>query len=296
MRPLVHDHVIANISEGYILLDSDRRLIDANHTAMRYFPELKKLLPGGPIAAASSFPRDILDWPYLNHEFPLQINETDEVILRAYISPIGRDGRVMCTSIILSEVTEPAVLKSEQEAKTTHDSVTNVLSHSTFFLYASLYFNLLLRMNQPITVMTLELDHFHRLNDQFGQLTSDDALRDIAAILKKRLRRTDLCGRYDQTKLCVFLPAASIKNARRLADRIRLTIAGHSFESQANPMHDPRQIRFFTGPSRTFRATVSIGLAELDSGKHFTLDELFTDADVALSMAKDSGHNTVVAI
>ena len=134
------------------------------------------------------------------------------------------------------------------------------------------------RRGGHVAVLMLDLDHFKQVNDRYGHAVGDAALRDVAAMLQGRLRRSDVACRYGGEEMLILMPDCSIADATARAEDLRNGVAGlHDGDGSALP-----------------RLTVSIGVATFpDNGR--TMEEVIRAADEALYAAKRGGRNRVVA-
>lgn len=106
------------------------------------------------------------------------------------------------------DVTQLHQLMNDLHEMATHDGLTGLLNRATFFRYAQRDFELARRAEQDISVLMLDIDFFKNVNDQHGHQCGDEVLSQVADILRERLRRTDICGRYGGEEFCVLLPGA----------------------------------------------------------------------------------------
>lgn len=124
-------------------------------------------------------------------------------------------------------------------------------------------------------LLILDIDHFKRVNDTYGHLVGDAALKALSNIMQINLRPHDLLVRYGGEEFAILLPDTGIAEARSVAERLRTMVA-------ANEIHSG---------DLAFKITVSIGIAAIHpEGK---LEECFGNADRALYRAKESGRNRV---
>ncbi len=134
-----------------------------------------------------------------------------------------------------------------------------------------------LRYAAPVSVALFDLDHFKRLNDSFGHPAGDAAIRRFGSILREAVRTSDLACRYGGEEFAVLFPETASRSALTVADRVRRTIEREDFVEDG----------------RSFRVTVSAGVADTaglaDGEKH----QLLFRADQALYDAKDEGRNRV---
>ncbi|MGL6244061.1 diguanylate cyclase [Pseudomonas sp.] len=123
----------------------------------------------------------------------------------------------------------------------------------------------------------LDLDHFKRINDNYGHLAGDKVLKIIANVLRKRLRGTDFIARFGGEEFVLLMPDTSLANGARLLDTLRGAI-------EACPFH-------FKGERVTI--TISMGFSAFKFGEHS--DQVLKRADQALYRAKNAGRNRVEA-
>lgn len=131
--------------------------------------------------------------------------------------------------------------------------------------------------NQPAYLIMLDLDNFKSLNDQFGHLTGDQALRIIANILKNKLRPSDMTVRFGGEEFVILLPRTEWAEAFAIAERLRQTIAEATIQDQGK-----RDIQM---------VTASLGVAPMQKGD--SLKTLLSAADGAMYRAKGQGRNCV---
>lgn len=129
------------------------------------------------------------------------------------------------------------------------------------------------RTGHTFCLMLIDIDLFKPLNDSFGHQAGDQALRQVAIVLRATMREMDLVARYGGEEFAIVLPATDLKNGQRAAERVRLAI------ETANVQFDGRDVQI----------TVSVGLAETIRDESVSL--LVRRADAALYAAKTNGRN-----
>jgi diguanylate cyclase (GGDEF)-like protein len=134
------------------------------------------------------------------------------------------------------------------------------------------------RSAMPVAVMLIDLDRFKRINDSFGHEAGDIVLKAIAALLKSKVRGSDIACRYGGEEFALILPETGLDAAVRRAEDIRLAIAGLDLSNAGS----------FLG-----KITASFGIALFPDHGEYT-DALLRVADVALYAAKGAGRNRVV--
>jgi diguanylate cyclase (GGDEF)-like protein len=139
------------------------------------------------------------------------------------------------------------------------------------------------RRGGTIACLMIDIDRFKAVNDGYGHLAGDNALKEVAQRVDTQIRTMDTAARFGGDELAILLPDASAAEAATLAERIREVIAAVPFALTAEV-------------ERTL--TVSVGVASLSPGRHETdlkavADRLLADADAALYRAKAMGRNRV---
>ncbi len=126
-----------------------------------------------------------------------------------------------------------------------------------------------------LSLAMLDLDHFKRINDNYGHLAGDKVLKIIATVLRKRLRGSDFIARFGGEEFVLLLPATPPAVGAKLLETLRAAI-------EACPFH-------FKGERVTI--TISMGMTTFRSGEHSDL--VLKRADQALYRAKNAGRNRV---
>ena len=157
------------------------------------------------------------------------------------------------------------------------DPLTGCLNRRAFFDEFRKAWKLASQTNLPLSCVMLDVDHFKNVNDQFGHQWGDEILKAVSTVLRKQFADPCLVGRYGGEEFCVMMPNLSIDEAREIAERARLQIAG---------------LRFWDRPELSISA--SLGVATIGPGvnRH---EDLVRQADECLYMAKRNGRNRVVS-
>lgn len=128
----------------------------------------------------------------------------------------------------------------------------------------------------PLSLVLIDIDNFKKINDIYGHNVGDKILQEVAKLMKQSIRVTDwqnnYCGRWGGEEFLYILPNVDLQNAYEISDRLRSTIAEHSFDNE-------------------LIVTASFGVASLSNQKN--PKELVKCADDALYEAKMSGRNKV---
>lgn len=136
------------------------------------------------------------------------------------------------------------------------------------------------RIEMPLSVLLLDIDHFKRVNDTYGHPFGDECLRLVADILKQHGQRAgDVVARYGGEEFVIALPGMDATQAAEQAERIRAAVAA------LQPRCSETRLQL----------TISIGVATLQPPAQRTPAQLLAAADAALYQAKHNGRNQVVA-
>jgi two-component system cell cycle response regulator len=133
------------------------------------------------------------------------------------------------------------------------------------------------RYERSLSVLMADIDHFKKVNDQYGHLVGDQALKWVANTLQNELRSMDFLCRYGGEEFCAILPETNRPGAVRAAERIRTALE--------------RQVFVIDGLSLSL--TISVGGASWTPVGKQEIPDLLARADAALMDAKRAGRNQV---
>jgi two-component system, cell cycle response regulator len=180
-----------------------------------------------------------------------------------------------------------AVENTINRARLVRSGLTDFLTgwHNRRYLNARLKEELSLTQRQGTNLVcfVIDLDHFKRINDQYGHLAGDAALRAAAQRVDTHIRGSDAAARFGGDEFVVLAPGIGSAQAAVLAERIREAVCGTPIE---------------VAPDARVTLTVSIGVAEIivarqDTDLQAAAERLLTAADSALYKAKQLGRNRV---
>jgi diguanylate cyclase (GGDEF)-like protein len=172
------------------------------------------------------------------------------------------------------ELKEALVIISDMANR---DVLTGLYNRRHLFDLLACEINRERRTSGPFSVCILDVDHFKRVNDQYGHQVGDMVLKRIAGEVSVTLRNIDCIGRYGGEEFLMVLPQTLLDGAMVKAERVRQLIAAIEFPE--------------IGPG--FQVTVSIGVAQFNSA--YGIDKTISRADLALYRAKSSGRNCCVS-
>lgn len=159
----------------------------------------------------------------------------------------------------------------------TKDGLTGLLKHAIIKEAAEVEVLRSRRTESAVTFAMLDIDHFKTVNDTYGHAVGDLVIKSIATLLRQRLRKSDLIGRYGGEEFVAVLPECDIEFARRILEDIRTRFAALQFSHEG----------------AMFNCTLSAGLACSSESPDSSSAELLILADQALYVAKRGGRNRV---
>jgi diguanylate cyclase (GGDEF)-like protein len=159
----------------------------------------------------------------------------------------------------------------------TRDHLTKLLNRASILNVLDGELSRANRERQPLGIAIADIDHFKLINDTYGHPTGDRVLRGIASALLETTRDYDSVGRYGGEEFLIVMPGCKLSESVHCAERLREGVARLIIESSQS----------------TIRTTLSIGVAEVQAGKHIAAPELIGLADAALYQAKRNGRNRV---
>lgn len=172
-----------------------------------------------------------------------------------------------------------ALIRELVEAATT-DVKTELLNAASWRQLAEQELATARRRKSNVAVFVIDMDHFKRINDEYGHLGGDAALRAVGEALAEEFRGYDAVGRFGGEEFVALVPGVDMETATGVAERVRRRIESLRIASEVITSTQPLTV------------TASIGVAV--RGPHGdTLDELLHAADRALYVAKDAGRNAV---
>ncbi len=167
---------------------------------------------------------------------------------------------------------ELAAANTKLQEQATTDSLTGLKNHRTFQECLQNEFQRSVRYHTPLSIVLLDVDHFKSYNATFGHPAGDRVLKQIAQVLKRTTRSTDVAARYGGEEFMIFLPETDEHGAREMAERLRAAV-------EAAPW-----------PERSI--TASIGVATMNLLTSDSSD-LIAEAEKALYHTKSTGRNRV---
>ena len=153
------------------------------------------------------------------------------------------------------------------------DTLTGLLNRTILYQSLEQAIEQSKRKNIDMTIVTFDIDHFKSINDTYGHDVGDDVLRDLGALLRQRVRRTDKVFRLGGEEFMILLFGADLQEGQEVAEDLRSMISSTPF-LEKHPV------------------TVSLGVATLAPNENLT--DWVKRSDEYLYIAKSSGRNKVI--
>jgi two-component system, cell cycle response regulator len=159
----------------------------------------------------------------------------------------------------------------------THDLLTGVSNRGAALDFLTRELARGVREHRATGVVLGDVDHFKRINDQYGHLAGDSVLQEVAQRMLKCTRPYDCVGRYGGEEFLVIFPSSNEEGTIRQAERIRRSVESTPIQAMEGEI----------------RVTVSLGVAISNFSRPQEASELLRTADTALYRAKELGRNRV---
>ncbi len=157
------------------------------------------------------------------------------------------------------------------------DSLTRLKNRTSLFDEGFTLVEQAKRGQYSLSAILIDLDHFKKINDEYGHSMGDKVLHRVAQLGKEVMRSRDVLARLGGEEFVALLPSASAEEAKAIAVRLKDKIAQETFGTDEQPIH----------------VTASLGVVEF-SPQMKNLDELIQHADQAMYRAKSNGRNQVM--
>lgn len=199
------------------------------------------------------------------------LTKTDPAIAAVLNKLEPADRHVVENALARAERTE-----AELRYLADHDSLTGLLDRRRFRAELDQYVSFSARYGGQGAVMIIDIDGLKTVNDAFGHHAGDTLIRQIAAILRERVRATDIVARLSGDEFAVLMPQTDVSGALQLGEDLRVQVA-----EDAAPAPDAAG------------ATISVGIAMFGGERSVGAEAILMAADQAMYSAKAEGRNQI---
>lgn len=281
VRPLAKEKVVEHMSEGILVADEHDRVIDANPAArmIRHWNGKRKLV--------GAYLEDLFqDIPQLLALCGTREQGKTEVELgnehfEVRFMPIRVRGHHTGSLLIFRDVTERKNYENELIRRANTDGLTGLYNRLHFLELLDKIKKQCELSGVPVSLLLIDVDHFKKINDQYGHMAGDRVLQHFAALLKQCTRERGVAGRIGGEEFAVVVPGIDGAEAYRIAEEIRL----QAFRESSGPAESESGAHV-ERPAYS----ISIGIAEPED-ENMTLEAWMALADACLYASKQNGRN-----
>lgn len=300
LLPVARDTLVEYMDDGVLVVNHEGCVIDMNPAARQYTQRRKSACTGSKI-------EDVLsDWPEIVHHCHTAQNRTSHVVHRpdtpCYIEVrvtffFDHKRRFIGKLLVLRDITQNhrdqlqieqaninlslkleqiQALQTQLKEQAIRDGLTGLFNRRYFEESLPAEITKAQRAGSSLSIVLMDIDYFKKVNDTYGHLAGDEALRVFAALLRQHIRKSDIACRYGGEEFILAMPDMPLVEAYQRAENIRRAFKSIKIE--------------FDGLS--FSATISMGLGAYPDYAG-TQQELLKRIDQALYVAKANGRDRI---
>ncbi len=209
----------------------------------------------------------------LAYDLVFQVQKFSEGKLDSYRNIIVLSSLIICLFMCLVIAIVYRIVHNVLERDVITDPLTGLYNRSHFNKVLAEQLALFNRYQTTFTLTLIDIDHFKKINDEFGHPEGDRVLCDVANLLTKNTRDADFLFRLGGEEFAIISPHASSQQTFHQAEKYRHLIESFDLKLKTS-------------------LTISVGIAQ--SFKGCTVEEIYKNTDIALYRAKSLGRNTTI--
>jgi diguanylate cyclase (GGDEF)-like protein len=201
-----------------------------------------------------------------------ELQKQDKSAVEAVLAKLApEDRKVIDEALVKAEKTE-----AELRYIADHDSLTGLLDRRRFRAELDTFVSFSARYGGQGAVMIVDIDGLKAINDSLGHHAGDNLIRHVAAIMRERVRTTDIVARLSGDEFAVLMPQTDTEGALQLGEDLRAQVA----EDAAAGLD-------------TDQATISVGITMFGGERGIGAEAILVAADQAMYRAKEDGRNQI---
>ncbi|MBJ6138844.1 sensor domain-containing diguanylate cyclase [Marinobacter litoralis] len=282
---------IESLPDAVVIVDQNHKIVLVNALAGSMFGYAVDELKGSDLSTIIPMPLRNAHRKHVNGYFKKPVlrpmgeekrfsgvrSNGQEVPVDIMINTIVLDGAKVAMALV-RDVTYQRELEARLTLESLTDEMTGFYNRKHFKTQLNAQLSGYVRWGLPTSVIMFDLDHFKKINDQYGHAAGDLVLTTTAKLVRGELRPLDVGCRIGGEEFAIVLPNTNLEDAETLAERIRLMIEETEFELD--------QV--------SFKATATMGVATfLPTDDSYDL--LMKRADNVLYMGKAAGRNCTLS-
>lgn len=278
VMPIARYEVFMSLPDGIMVIDNHDRLAFINPAAETILGQSNDDVVGSELC--NFIDRKILpdqtEQEHVTHEMEIAIKGKDKTFDLRFSRLSSTQKEHLGWLIVWRDISQRKTLENELRCLASTDSLTGAYNRRHFINKGRDEVERCLRYGKSMSVLMLDIDHFKKINDEFGHDVGDLTLQAFTRICKGGLRNFDTFGRLGGEEFAVLMPETDIHQAISIAERLRKAIM---------------EMQVLAG-KQAVTMTASIGIASLDDHNQ-DIESILKSADQALYQAKNSGRNRV---
>ncbi|WP_306010460.1 histidine kinase N-terminal 7TM domain-containing protein [Bacillus sp. MMSF_3328] len=282
VTPILRDTVFDRMKEGVIVLNRKGAILDYNSAMVPIMPFLKPSVIGKPFKEAFSGFRILEEIIENGMDCDYEwIRDGKKIHHQVQMSDVeDKNGHQIGRIISFVNITEKILIQEQLKELASIDGLTQVYNRTYFMKQSLESLGGISPNGGDVSLIMFDIDHFKKINDEYGHETGDLVLSHVARVAKESIRAADVIGRYGGEEFIILLPDTSFDEACDLAEAIRLNVSEQYTKLGQVYVH----------------ATLSLGVSHLFLFPQVLDDPiqfLMREADQALYAAKRNGRNNV---
>ncbi|MET0066707.1 MAG: EAL domain-containing protein [Candidatus Thiodiazotropha sp.] len=279
--------MLASIEDAVILLDRDGMVEFLNLAAESLTGFQSRWAVGRPLTAIYAVYDEAgsLDHPFdleqvlsdMGRQLVLQHREGLSIPIQQTVTRLrDKSGNHEGTVLVFKDTSQSRKMAAQLSWQSSHDPVTRLFNRAEFDRHLSQLLDQVGDNGECHCLLYLDVDRFIVVNDNCGHAAGDELLRQLAGLMKRSIRSSDMLARLGGDEFGILLSQCTQESAQRIAESIRCSVQGFSF----------------SWGEKSFPQTVSIGMVPIND-RNASVQQVLSFADMACITAKEEGRNKI---